>query len=204
MEVDAFVFLVDDDPGARKSLGFLIESSGYSVKSFTSANEFLDYYLPHHRGCLVLDIRMPGMSGLELQERLREGDIQIPIIFVSGHTDVAIASRAFRAGACDVIEKPIDEQTLLRRIHEAMEKDERWQALRVRRSEFENRLSQLTPREREIFEHIVEGKSVKQMAGHFQISFQTAAKHRARILRKMEVSNDVELVRLVASIKSAN
>ena len=103
MEVDSFVFLVDDDPGARKSLGFLIESSGYSVKSFTSANEFLDYYLPHHRGCLVLDIRMPGMSGLELQERLREGDIRIPIIFVSGHTDVAIASRAFRAGACDVI-----------------------------------------------------------------------------------------------------
>ena len=105
MEVDSFVFLVDDDPGARKSLGFLIESSGYSVKSFTSANEFLDYYLPHHRGCLVLDIRMPGMSGLELQERLREGDIRIPIIFVSGHTDVAIASRAFRAGACDTCSK---------------------------------------------------------------------------------------------------
>ena len=203
MGTDQIVFLVDDDPGARKSLGFLIESSGYAVNSFSSATDFLSFYDPEHRGCLVLDIRMPGMTGLELQERLREADIQIPIIFVSGHTDVAIASRAFRAGACDVIEKPIDEQTLLRRIEEAMERDERWQLIRQRRSEFAQRLEQLTPREREIFEHIVEGKSVKQMAGHFQISFQTAAKHRARILRKMEVSNDVELVRLVASIKLA-
>ena len=201
MDTDPIVFLVDDDPGARKSLGFLIESSGFAVKSFSSATEFLELYNPEHRGCLVLDIRMPGMTGLELQERLREADIQIPIIFVSGHTDVAIASRAFRAGACDVIEKPIDEQTLLRRIEEAMAKDQLWQEVRQRRLEFASRLEQLTPREREIFEHIVEGKSVKQMAGHFQISFQTAAKHRARILRKMEVSNDVELVRLVASIK---
>lgn len=202
MRTDATVFLVDDDESARKSLEFLVESVGLRVETYESAVDFLAAYDPEKSGCLVLDVRMPRMSGLELQQKLAGAGLRIPIIFVSGHADIAMASRAFRAGAFDFVEKPVNNQELLERIQQAIDRDAKWRTQSERTSDMEQRLEALTPREREVLDMIVEGKSIKQLAYHFDITIQTAAKHRARILDKMQVQNDVELVRLVGANRS--
>ena len=191
------VFLVDDDAGARKSLRFLVESIGLHVETYDSAVQYLDSYEPDKPGCLVLDVRMPRMSGLELQQKLADSGIRIPIIFVSGHADIGMASRAFRAGAFDFVEKPVNNQELLERIQQALERDTKWRQEARRDDEVQSRLDRLTPREREVLDLILEGKSIKQLAFRFEISIQTAAKHRSRILDKMRVQNDVELVQMV-------
>lgn len=191
------VFLVDDDASARKSLRFLVESIGLPVETYDSAVEYLDAYDPEKAGCLVLDVRMPRMSGLELQQKLADSGIRIPIIFVSGHADIGMASRAFRAGAFDFVEKPVNNQELLERIQQAIDRDTRWRQEARHGDEVQARLDRLTPREKEVLEMILGGKSIKQLAFHFEISIQTAAKHRSRILDKMRVQNDVELVRMV-------
>jgi FixJ family two-component response regulator len=203
MAADPTVFLVDDDPSARKSFQFLLESAGLRVESYKSALEFLEHYDTSKPGCLVLDVRMPRMSGLELQQRLLAAKISVPIIFVSGHADVAIASQAFRAGAFDFVEKPIDDQELLQRIQQAIAKDARWRDLQQRSAEIRSRMRSLTPREREVFESLVRGKAIKQVAAQFRVSVQTAAKHRSRVLDKMSVANEVELVYLVDALKAA-
>ena len=195
------VFLVDDDPSARKSFQFLAESVGLRVESYKSALEFLEHYDPQTPGCLVLDVRMPRMSGLELQQKLLEAQLKLPIIFVSGHADISIASRAFRAGAFDFVEKPINDQELLDRIRQAIAKDAQWRTDQKQRDEIRARIRALTPREREVLDALVLGKAIKQVAGQFSVSVQTAAKHRARVLEKMGVSNEVELVYLVKSLQ---
>ena len=195
------VFLVDDDPSARKSFQFLAESVGLRVESYKSALEFLEHYDPQTPGCLVLDVRMPRMSGLELQQKLLEAQLKLPIIFVSGHADISIASRAFRAGAFDFVEKPINDQELLDRIRQAIAKDAQSRADQKHRDEIRIRIRALTPREREVLDALVLGKAIKQVAGQFSVSVQTAAKHRARVLEKMGVNNEVELVYLVKSLQ---
>jgi two-component system response regulator FixJ len=195
------VFLVDDDASARKSLKFLVESIGLEVETYDSAIDYLEAYDPDKAGCLVLDVRMPRMSGLELQQKLATSGIRIPIIFVSGHADIDMASRAFRAGAFDFVEKPVNNQELLERIQQAIERDASWRKDARRDDEVQMRLDRLTPREREVLELILDGKTIKQLAFHFEISIQTAAKHRARILDKMRCQNDVELVHMVNAAK---
>jgi FixJ family two-component response regulator len=200
MDPEPTVFLVDDEPSARKSFRFLAESVGLRVESFESAMEFLEQYDPNRPGCLVLDIRMPKMSGLELQQKLIEAKISLPIIFVSGHADLAIASRAFRSGAFDVVEKPVNNNELLERIQQAIQRDAQWRKEHQLGASVQARLRTLTPKEREVLELLVQGKSIKQLAAQFGVSIQTAAKHRARILDKMEVDNEVELVYLLKSV----
>jgi FixJ family two-component response regulator len=191
------VFLVDDEPSARKSFQFLVESAGLRVEAYASATDFLAAYNPLTPGCLVLDVRMPRMSGLELQQRLLDANIRVPIIFVSGHADVGIAANAFRAGAFDFVEKPVHDEDLLQRIRQAISKDAEWRKQRTHHEEVRRRIGTLTPREREVLDSLVQGKSIKQVASHFGVSVQTAAKHRARVLEKMDVTNEVELVYLI-------
>ncbi len=193
------VFLVDDDENARNSMKFLGESVGLNVVTFPSAMDFMESYDPSQLGCLVLDVRMPQMSGTELQQKLVDAGIQIPTIFVSGHADVPTAARAFRSGAFDFLEKPVNNQELLDRIQQALQRDAQWREQNERAPEIRARLKKLTPRERDVLDHLVEGKSIKQIASFYNISIQTAAKHRSRVLEKMQVENDVELVNLLHS-----
>jgi FixJ family two-component response regulator len=201
MAVEPTVFLVDDDPSARKSFRFLAESVGLRVACYCSALGFLAEHDPAKPGCLVLDVRMPHMSGLDLQQKLTEANVRLPIIFVSGHADVAIAARAFRAGAFDFVEKPVDDRLLLERIQQALAKDAAWRREDARLEEIRVKIRTLTPREREVMDRLVEGKTIKQIAAQFTISVQTAAKHRTRVLDKMRVANDVELAGLVNSLR---
>lgn len=205
MAMEPTVFLVDDDPSARKSFQFLAESAGLRVETYRSAGEFLAGYDPRKPGCLVLDVRMPRMSGLELQQRLLEANVVAPIIFISGHADIATASKAFRAGAFDFVEKPIDDEALLRRIRQALERDAQQRQRQRQCDEIHARMRSLTPRESQVLESLVRGKAIKQIASQFGVSVQTAAKHRTRVLDKMAVANEVELVNLMSALNhSAN
>ncbi|MFZ5832051.1 MAG: response regulator transcription factor [Planctomycetota bacterium] len=196
MAEPATVFLVDDDPGALRSLKWLIEQADLPVRAFASAEEFLAAYIPSQPGCLVLDVCMPKLDGIELQKTLRLRGIRIPIIFVTGHGDVPTCARAFRGGAVDFLEKPVDDEELLRRIHTAFAMD----AVRRQHSppaEVAARLGRLTTREREVMDQLVAGKSIKQIALLFNVTVQTVWRHRLSILEKLHVDNDVELVRAV-------
>lgn len=189
------VFVVDDDPSALKAACFLIESFGMTAAGFSSAAEFLHEYRPEQPGCLVLDMRMPGMTGLELQQELTERGIDLPVIMISGHGDVASCAHAFRGGAIDFLEKPVSDDLLLTRLNEAIAKDAHRRSARQANPQFFARLAQLTPREREVMELLAQGRSMKQIALEFGISIQTASKHRLRLLEKLGVANDIELVK---------
>jgi two-component system response regulator FixJ len=189
------VFLVDDDQSLREALVWLLESVKLTIETFASAVDFLEQFDPGRVGCLVLDIRMPGMSGLELQKQLREKGVEIPIIFVTGHGDVPMCVQAFETGAFAFLEKPLNHQKFLDEIHRAIDYD--MESHRQRSARGTQSAEALSPREREVMELVVEGKSIKQIAGLLGISIQTCSKHRSRILEKMHVGNDVELVRLL-------
>jgi two-component system, LuxR family, response regulator FixJ len=193
------VFLVDDDAAALKSLRWLLESAELVVADYASAEEFLASYNPDAPGCLVIDYRMPGMNGLELQETLLERGCRHPIIFVTGYGDVPTCSRAYRQGAFDFIEKPVDHQALVDLVNRALGEDSRRRAARASRPNISRQLDRLTPREQEVMDLLVDGKTVKQIAAELGVGFPTAARHRTRVLDKMHVTNDVELVRLVLS-----
>lgn len=194
MNLDAIIYIVDDDPSVRKSIAWLLESAGYATQAFASANEFLEGYDSQKQGCLLLDIRMPEASGLQLQSMLDSKDLAIPIIFISGHVDVGTASKAFRAGACDVLTKPVDVDVLLKRVEEALKKDQQQRAV-LHDTEIKlQRIEKLTPKEREVFHELLKGVTIKQLAAYFKVSFQTAAKHRARVLEKLGVETDALLV----------
>jgi len=191
------VFLVDDDRGALHSLRWLLESEGLAVESFLSASAFLDAYDPRKPGCVVLDVRMPEMDGLELQERMDHQGEHPPIIFVSGHGDVPTCVRAMKGGAVDFLEKPVDDDALLERIRQALARDLQRHRREMEEQEIALRKETLTPREGEVMQLLFDGKMNKQIAGQLSISIQTAAKHRTRVLSKMGVSNETELVRLL-------
>jgi two-component system, LuxR family, response regulator FixJ len=187
------VYLVDDDFSVRDSLSILIESTGQEVRCFESADAFLNNFDPDQAGCLVLDVRMPNMTGLELQEELVRRDFAIPIIFISGHADIPDSSKAFRAGAIDYIEKPFDTNILLTRIQEAIQKDLDTRVLNAEKRKLKQRLNQLTPREHEVFILVVKGLSNKEAAKLLEVSNRTIDAHRSKIMEKMEAEDLSEL-----------
>lgn len=191
------VFIVDDDPDALDSLHWLLKSVGLRTETFTSPAAFLREYDPQRPGCVVLDLRMPEMSGLDVQLELLNRGAETPVIIVTGHGDVLMCATAFKAGAVDFIEKPANHQLLLSHIQRAIEQDQRRRESRRGALDLQSRLELLTPREREVMDLLVTGYTLKRIAGELGISAQTAAKHRSRVLVKMQVSTDVELARLV-------
>lgn len=197
------VFVVDDDQAARDSLGTLLAANGLHVETFCSAEEFLEIYEPSRHGCLVLDAHLPGMSGLDLQDYLSARGSCIPIIFVTGCADVQMCGRAFRAGAYHFLEKPVSGQELLHHVHAAIEEDLLTEEMSVPPVEIAARLALLTPREREVMDMLVAGKGLKQIAVELDVSGQTAAKHRSRVLEKLQVDGNVAMVRLVIAHKFA-
>jgi RNA polymerase sigma factor (sigma-70 family) len=199
MPEEPTVFVVDDDPGIRKSTSLLIKSVQLPIETFESAEEFFEGVDPDRPGCLVLDLRMPGMSGLELQERLVAGGFTLPVIFISAHGDVATAVRAMRAGAIEFLEKPYRGQDLLDRIHEAIAMDGRERASRAERATVTHLIDSLTPREHEVMDLIVEGTPNKAIASQLGISRKTVDVHRVRIMRKMKASCVADLVRKALS-----
>ncbi len=193
---DAIVYLVDDEFAIRDSLSLLIEASGFTIQSCASAQEFLNCYDPERPGCLLLDIRMPTMSGLELQEQLSKLDISLPIIFISGHAEVADSAKAFRAGAIDFLEKPFDNSVLLERIEEGIGKDNYARKQQAMKQELHHRLAQLTPREMEVLRLIISSHSNKESAKILRVSNRTIDAHRARIMEKMQADSLAELMKI--------
>jgi two-component system, LuxR family, response regulator FixJ len=190
------VFVVDDDPAMRDSLRWLIESTGLLVETFADAQTFLARIRPEVPGCLVLDIRMPGLSGLDLQSELARRGIGLPTIVVTGHAEVPMAVRAVKAGAIDFIEKPFSDQLLLDRVRQGIDMDRRQRDGRERRGEVLRRLGLLTQREREVLDLVVAGRANKEIAATLHLSPKTVEVHRAHVMEKMQASSVAELVRL--------
>lgn len=195
----AVVYLVDDEFAIRDSLTLLIESTGLSVKNYDSAEVFLRHYDPEKPGCLILDVRMPLMDGLELQEELTIRDINIPIIFISGNADIPDTAKAFRAGALDFMEKPFDNAILLERIDEAIKKDIESRRLLAEKQKIQACFDRLTAREKEVLSFIVGSRSNKETAKILDVSHRTIDAHRARIMEKMQAENVAALVAMVMS-----
>ncbi len=198
------VYLVDDEFAVRDSLTLLIESSGQAVRSFDSAEAFLNDYDPKQPGCLLLDVRMPSMTGHELQNELLNRDISIPIIFISGHADIADSAKAFRAGAVDFLEKPFDNGVLLERINEAIKKDILYREELVKKRRIQDRIDHLTSREKEVLNLIVKSHSNKESAKILNISNRTVDVHRASIMEKMQAENVAELITMVMYCETPN
>lgn len=189
------VFVVDDDAGSLRSLCWLIQQADLSVRPFRSGKEFLHSYQNEETGCLVLDVRMPEMGGLQLQQRLREKGIGLPIIFITAYGDVATCRQAMKEGALDFFEKPLDDEILLAQIRKAIAHD------RERRREgstakFAAGMNQLTPSEKDVLDLLISGKSLKEIASVRGVTVQTISRHRSSVLQKVGVENDVELVRI--------
>lgn len=197
---NAVVCVVDDDPAIRKSLRWLIESVGLTVEAFESAREFLDAYDPEKPGCIVLDVRMPGMNGLELQEKLRDMHSQIPIIIVTGYGDVPMAVRAVKSGAVEFLEKPVSDQLLLGHIQQAIEDDLKNRDKLAEQRAIYMRAEQLTRREREVLKLVVEGLSSKEIAAKFSVSLKTIETHRVKIMKKMQARSIPHLIRMSLSL----
>lgn len=196
MSTEPTVFVVDDDPSIRRGLRRLIESIGLAVEEFASGDEFLQRYEPSGPGCLVLDVRMPGLSGLDLQEALAARKIRIPIVFLTGYGDIPMTARAMKAGAVDFIPKPFNEQALLDAIKRAIEQDAQTRLERAEREDVLTRVDKLTPREREVLTEVVTGKPNKQIAATLGIAEKTVKIHRAAVMHKMRADSLPELVLL--------
>jgi len=195
----AITYVIDDDKGVRESLRWLIESVGLPVETYESARDFLSSFKNDQPGCIVLDVRMPEMSGLELQEHLNAQQVQMPIIIITGHGDVPMAVRALKGGAMDFIEKPFNDQALLDRIQHALQKtveaSQKW-------AEFDQArkgLAQLTKREHEVLDRVVNGESSKRIAAELGLSTKTVEAHRAKIMQKLHVKSVAELVRVAVA-----
>lgn len=202
-EKTACVIVVDDDDAVRLSLKMLLKSVGQQAEAYASAQDFLDAFDPEQPGCLVLDIRMPGMSGLELQERLNQMHAITPIVFVTGHGDVPMAVEAMQNGAVDFIQKPFRDQDLLDRVNQAIEKDRENRRSLLARDEIRRRIGLLTPREREVLDLVTKGKANKVVAGDLNVSQRTVEIHRARVMEKMQASSLAHLVRMVLEAEEA-
>ena len=195
------IFVVDDDDAVRDSLRDLIDSVGLEVATYPSAHAFLDVYDNARRGCLVLDIRMPGMSGLELQERLNERGSSLPIVFITGHGDVPMAVEAMKRGAVDFIQKPFRDQELLDRINLAIEQNRRRREAEETKQDIAERVSSLTRREREVMDMVIQGKANKVIAIDLGLSQRTVEVHRAHVMDKMRARTLAELVRMNTTLE---
>ncbi len=191
------VFVVDDDPSMRKSLGRLLRSAGFAEESFGSAEEFLNSYDPQRPGCLILDVCMEEMTGLQLQAKLNEQGIFLPIIVISGFGEVENVVTAVKGGAIDFLEKPFDDDLLMTRVRQALEVDQHRRVEAERAEHIKSLINTLTPREKQVMELLVQGRRTKQIAYDLHISPKTADIHRAHVLEKMQADTVVDLVRLV-------
>lgn len=188
-------YIVDDDPAIRRAMGYLMASAGIQYQIFDSATEFLTHYSPDMLGCLVLDIRMPGLSGLELQDELAARDATMAIIFITGYGDVPMAVKAMRKGAFDFIQKPFRDQRLLDRISEALEASRHTHTEAIERSTVLGRWATLTNREKEVLDNVVTGKPNEVIASELGVSRRTVETHRARVMEKMRATSIADLVR---------
>jgi len=204
MSNEPTVFVVDDDSAVRGAIARLLKSVGLKAKTFGSAREFLDNYDGEAAGCLVLDVRMPGMSGLDLQEALAEQKVTLPIIISTGHADVPMAVRALKLGAVNFIEKPFSDQLLLDSIRQAIQRDTDTRANRARLGEVSERIALLTPRERQVLEMVVAGKTNKSIAHELDLSKKTVEFHRSNVMKKMEVNTVAELIYLFVQHENAS
>jgi FixJ family two-component response regulator len=190
------IHLVDDDASLRTALGRLLVLAGYEVRHYRSAGDYLLAEPDDAPGCLLLDVRMPGMTGLELQALMAREGYQLPVIIITGHGDVAMAVKAMKSGAVDFIEKPFHDEDLLRSIRHALALDQRQRASQGSRTEIASRRADLTPREHEIMVMVTEGRSNKEMALALGVSTKTVEAHRARVMEKMRAESLAELVRM--------
>jgi len=199
--VEAVVFVVDDDPAVREALCSLIRSVGLNAEAFASAQDFLNSPRPDAAACLVLDVRMPGLSGLDLQRELAGSDERVPIIFITGHGDIPMSVRAMKAGAAEFLPKPFRDQDLLDAIGQALERDRAARKERAALAEIRGRYDKLTAREREVAPLIVRGMLNKQAAAELGISEITVKVHRRNVMRKMKVRSLAELVRIFEQLR---
>jgi FixJ family two-component response regulator len=196
MNYEPTVFIVDDDPAVRDSLRWLLESMRLKVATFGSAEDFLKFYTMHMIGCLILDVRMPGMSGLQLQQFLTKQKYALPILFITGHGDIPMAVRAMQAGAMYFLEKPFEDQVLLDYVHEALTLDVENQQSRIRLTMLQARIANLTEREREVMELVIDNHSNKEIATKLGVSIKTVEFHRSHMMDKMHATSLIELVNM--------
>jgi FixJ family two-component response regulator len=195
------VFVVDDNPSIRKSLRALIGAAGLAVETYPSAAEFLAAYDPNRAGCLVLDVRLRGESGLDLQDELRKRNAILPIIVMTGYADVPTTVRAFKGGAVDFLQKPVSPRKLVAQIREAIEVDQRARDAEAERVQVGDRVAQLTPRELQVMELLATGSSSKDIATALGLSVRTVEGHRREVLRKMDADSAVQLARAIAGVR---
>lgn len=192
------VFVIDDEASVRDALALFLDSEGLSVKTYETAQSFLNEYRSNFHGCMIVDIRMPAMSGLELQETLTGKGVNLPIIFLTGHGDVPMSAKAFKAGAMDFIEKPFNDEDLLASIRDAIAKDRALRQLRFQGARIVKRFSNLTPREKQVMQGVVAGKPNKVIAKELGVSPRTIDIHRSRVMQKMGARTLPDLVTMAA------
>ena len=195
------IFIVDDDPAMRESLSWLLETIGHPVKTFENAQEFLDNFDSQAPGCLVLDVRLPGMSGLQLQQKMKNDNVNLPVIIISGHGDVPMAVKAMQQGALEFHEKPFRDQELLDSIQDALEVDATNRSKNAESAEIQSRVNTLTPREKEIMDLLIRGNPNREVASQCSISVKTVEVHRARIMDKMKANSFPKLIHMVLELK---
>ncbi len=197
---DALIAIVDDDPSVREGLSSLIRSAGLQVETFASAQEFLSRRGAGAPSCLVLDLQMPGLSGLDLQKRMAEAGVEIPIVFLTGHGNIPASVQAMKAGAVEFLTKPFDDQELLRAIQEAVERDRRSRQQHAEMRELRNRYESLTAREQEVMQQVISGLLNKQIAAELNITEFTVKIHRGHVMHKMCADSLADLVRMAESL----
>ncbi len=200
-ESDAVIAIVDDDPSVREGLSSLIRSAGLQVETFASAQEFLARTGAEAPSCLVLDLQLPGLSGLDLQKRMAEVGLEIPIVFLTGHGNIPASVQAMKAGAVEFLTKPFDEQDLLQAIQEAIERDRQNRQQHAEMHELQNRYESLTAREQEVMQQVVSGLLNKQIAAELNIAEYTVKIHRGRVMRKMHAESLADLVRMAENLQ---
>ena len=199
-EHEAVIAIVDDDPSARRGLQRLIRSAGWKVETFASAQEFLARSRAESPNCVLLDLQLPGLSGLDLQKRMAEIGLEIPIVFLTGHGNIPASVQAMKAGAVEFLTKPVDEQELLRAIEEAVERYRHTRQQRLEMSELRDRYESLTEREQEVMQQVISGMLNKQIAAELNITEDTVKFHRGHIMRKMRADSFADLVRMAENL----